>query len=57
MNIVILSMLIKESSLVEKIKKVSRNYYNFLFCIMDNYDLILSMTPDNDKKLIFKKEY
>ncbi len=47
--------LIKESSLVEKIKKVSRNYYNFLFCIMDNYDLILSMTPDNDKKLIFKK--
>lgn len=48
--------LIKESSLIEKIKKVSNNYYNFLFCILDNYDLILSMTPDSEKKIIFKKK-
>ena len=44
-----------ESSLVEKPKKVSKQYYNFLFCILDNYDLILSSASEKEKKCLFKK--
>ena len=31
------------------------NYTNFLFCILDKYDLILSNTEKKDKKIIFNK--
>tara|TARA_B100001094_G_C18155719_1_gene786322 strand:- start:1166 stop:1891 length:726 start_codon:yes stop_codon:yes gene_type:complete len=30
-------------------------YRNFLFCIFDNYDLILSNTPSSDKKITFNQ--
>ena len=30
-------------------------YSNYLLCIIDNYDLVLSNTPQSDKELIFKK--
>ena len=46
---------INESSYIEKIKIRNPDYFNFLFCILDNYDLSLSCTPKEDKKLFFKK--
>jgi hypothetical protein len=48
---------INESSFIEKTKniKIKEEYYNFLFCILNNYDLILSSSPEKDKWTIFKK--
>lgn len=48
---------INESSFIEKIKniEIKEEYYNFLFCILNNYDLILSSSSDKDKQTIFKK--
>jgi len=46
---------IKTSKYLEKIndKANLKKYNNFLFCILDNFDLILSNTSDKDKKTIF----
>ena len=48
---------INESSFIEKTKntEIKEEYYNFLFCILNNYDLILSSYPDKDKQTFFKK--
>lgn len=48
---------INESSFIETIKttEIKEEYYNFLFCILDNYDLILSSSHKKDKLTIFKK--
>lgn len=48
---------INESSFIEKTKniEIKEEYYNFLFCILNNYDLILSSSSDKDKKTLFKK--
>jgi len=48
---------INESSFIEKTKntEIKEEYYNFLFCILNNYDLILASSSEKDKKTIFKK--
>ena len=46
---------INESSYIEKIRIAPRNYSNFLFCILDNYDLSLSCVDEEDKKHYFKQ--
>lgn len=48
---------INESSFIEKIKtqKIKENYFNFLMCILDNYDLLLTTSTEKDKITLFKK--
>jgi len=48
---------INESSFIEKTKthKIKEDYFNFLFCILDNYDLLLSTSSEHDKITLFKK--
>ena len=48
---------INESSFIEKIKtqKIKEGYFNFLMCILDNYDLLLSTSTEKDKITLFKK--
>lgn len=48
---------INESSFIEKIKtqKIKEGYFNFLMCILDNYDLLLSTSTEKDKMTLFKK--
>tara|TARA_Y100001970_G_C14059300_1_gene763313 strand:+ start:115 stop:822 length:708 start_codon:yes stop_codon:yes gene_type:complete len=35
--------------------KREKNYNNLIFCILDNYDPILSNSSEEDKKLVFKQ--
>lgn len=48
---------INESSFIEKFKtkEIKEDYFNFLLCILDNYDLILSSCSKDEKKILFKK--
>ena len=48
---------INESSFTEKISQheIKEDYFNFLFCILDNYDLLLSTSPKEEKLILFKK--
>lgn len=48
---------INESSFIEKIKiqKIKEDYFNFLMCILDNYDLLLTTSTEKDKMTLFKK--
>ena len=46
---------VNESSYTEKIKVKKQTYFNFLFCILDNYDLSLSCVSNEDKKHYFKQ--
>ena len=48
---------INESTFIEKIntKELKVDYYNFIFCILDNYDLILSNSNNYEKDILFKK--
>jgi hypothetical protein len=48
---------INESSFIEQIKthQIKEDYYNFLFCILDNYDLILLSCSKEEKKILFKQ--
>ena len=48
---------IKSNTYIESIKgkdKITK-YTNFIFCLLDNYDLILSNTPTKDKNIVFHK--
>ena len=45
---------IQTNDYMESIKDSKINKYsNFLFCLLDNYDLILSNTPTKDKNIVF----
>jgi len=46
---------VNESSYTERIKVKKQTYFNFLFCILDNYDLSLSCVSNEDKKHYFKQ--
>lgn len=48
---------INESSFIEKIKtqKIKEDYFNFLMCILDNYDLLLTTSTEKDKMTLFNK--
>ena len=48
---------IKSTSYIENhVKKEKINKYcNFIFCLLDNFDLILSNTPEADKSMAFHK--
>lgn len=48
---------INESTFIEKINttELKVDYYNFIFCILDNYDLILSNSNNDEKDILFKK--
>lgn len=47
---------INSNDYIENIRETKINKYsNFLFCLLDNYDLILSNTPTKDKNIIFHK--
>ena len=48
---------IKEFSELNNVDVVNDNqkYHNFLYCILDNYDLILSNTLKNDKKHVLNE--
>jgi hypothetical protein len=46
---------IKESSFIEKYETNKEDFLNFLFCILDKYDLILSSSPKDEKNILFKK--
>lgn len=48
---------IKSNTYIESIKDKDKitKYTNFLFCLLDNYDLILSNTPTKDKNIVFHK--
>lgn len=41
---------------IEKIGKITKFYTNFVYCILDNYDIILSNTPEKEKSYIFKQK-
>tara|TARA_B100001287_G_C22639028_1_gene509110 strand:+ start:375 stop:1082 length:708 start_codon:yes stop_codon:yes gene_type:complete len=46
---------INSNTYIESIKNKVTKYTNFLFCLLDNYDLILSNTPSKDKNIVFHK--
>lgn len=46
---------IRVNQFTENKQERSYNYTNLVFCIIDNYDPILSNTPNKDKTLIFKQ--
>lgn len=48
---------INSNTYIESIKDKNKitKYTNFLFCLLDNYDLILSNTPTKDKNIVFHK--
>ena len=50
-----LSKKIRKNQFTENKRERSYNYYNLIFCILDNYDPILSNTINKNKKLIFKQ--
>jgi len=51
---------IKESNYTEQCDKIvdnlNKSYNNLVFCILDNYDIILSNTPENEKYHILNQK-
>jgi hypothetical protein len=51
---------IKESNYIEQCDKIvdnlNKSYNNLVFCILDNYDIILSNTPENEKYHILNQK-
>jgi hypothetical protein len=44
---------INSNDYIEGIKDKINKYSNFIFCLLDNYDLILTSSPNKDKNIIF----
>jgi hypothetical protein len=58
---------VNESNYIEQVNQIvdnlnkshtnlKKSYTNFIFCILDNYDIILSNTPDNEKYHILNQK-
>ena len=44
-----------ESNFLLSPREKTNKYSNFLFCIFDNYDIIVANTPFSDKKMVFNQ--